>query len=204
MHVLGIVGSLRRHSYNRSLLLTAGALLPPPSSFEIFDRLGTIPPFAEDEERYPPSTAVAALRRAVHVADALIVATPEYNASVPGAVKNAIDWASRPWPNNCLRGKPTLVIGTSVGLFGAVWAQEDMRRILRATGADVIDAEVGPVRAREAFDEQRRLVDAAVRERLDRAASALAERAATSTQAVERAAGTATIRQGRRARGPRR
>lgn len=179
MHVLGIAGSLRWQSYNRSLLVAAGALLPSRTTFVVFEGLERIPAFNEDREDRCPAE-VESLRRAVAGADALIVATPEYNASVPGAIKNALDWASRPWPDNCLRDKPTLVIGASVGIFGAVWAQDDMRRILRAAGADVVEAQVGPIRAEEVFDGRRHLVDAAVRKQLEEATVALAQRAESS------------------------
>ena len=182
MQVLGIAGSLRRQSYSRALLLAAGALLPRAAELAVFEGLAAIPPFNEDMESATP-IAVASLRRAVAESAAVIVSTPEYNASVPGTVKNAIDWASRPWPDNCLRNRPTLVIG-SAGIFGAAWAQNDMRRILRAAGADVVEAELGPVRADDVFDRRRRIVDAVFRERLRGAVGALVDRVETSSEAV--------------------
>ncbi|MGH2969257.1 MAG: NADPH-dependent FMN reductase, partial [Solirubrobacteraceae bacterium] len=103
---------------------------------------------------------VADLRTAIARADAVLIATPEYNASVPGQLKNAIDWVSRPFPDNALRAKPMAVVGASTGLFGAVWAQAELRKILRTSGAQVLDGELPVGQADQAFDNAGRLADA--------------------------------------------
>src|SRR5215471_5913384 len=133
MRILGISGSLRRGSHNRTLLRAARAELPAGVDLVEWDGLAGLPAFNEDLERAPP-TAVRAFLGFVAAADALLIATPEYNASVPGALKNALDWASRPFPDNVLNQKPSLVIGASTGLFGAVWAQAEVRKTLAASG----------------------------------------------------------------------
>ena len=134
MKVLGISGSLRRDSYNTKLLRAAEELLPSFAELEVWDELRFVPPFDEDDEVGPEPAAVASLRRAVAEADAILFATPEYNASVPGQLKNAIDWLSRPVLTTPLRGKPVLVVGASAGAFGAVWSQAELRKVL-ATAA---------------------------------------------------------------------
>lgn len=142
MRVLGISGSLRRGSHNSELLRAAAALLPPGVELSRWDELKAIPPFDEDDEARGEPTAVTALKATIAGADALVLATPEYNASIPGQLKNAIDWVSRPVASQPFRGKPTLVIGASTGMFGAVWAQAELRRILAHLGAKVVDAEL--------------------------------------------------------------
>jgi chromate reductase, NAD(P)H dehydrogenase (quinone) len=144
MRVLGISGSLRRDSHNTELLRAAATLLPSGVEFEIYDGLGEIPPFDEDVEKvegHAPE-AVQRLRAAIGEADAVLFATPEYNHSVPGVLKNALDWVSRPYATNTLRNKPVAVMGASTGLFGAVWAQADLRKVLAAIGARVVDREI--------------------------------------------------------------
>jgi chromate reductase, NAD(P)H dehydrogenase (quinone) len=151
MRVLGISGSLRRDSYNRQLLRAAARLLPPGAELALFEGLKTIPPFDEDDEA-APALAVSNWRQAIADADALLFATPEYNASIPGQLKNAIDWASRPSADPALRNKPSAVIGASAGMFGAVWAQAELRKALAAAGARVIDRELPVATAEEAFN----------------------------------------------------
>ena len=124
MKVLGLSGSLRAGSHNSKLLRAAGDLLPPEAELVEFDGLKAIPPFDEDDEHARPD-AVQALFDAIASADAVLVATPEYNHSIPGQLKNALDWLSRPLADSPLRNKPTAVVGTSTGLFGAVWAQAE-------------------------------------------------------------------------------
>ncbi len=158
MRVLAISGSLRRGSHNRKLLRAAAALLPPDAQLVPFDGLKTIPPFDEDDEG-APDDAVSRWREAVADADALLFATPEYNSSLPGQLKNAVDWASRPTAAAALRNKPAAVIGASTGMFGAVWAQADLRKALGAAGARVIDRELPVGSAAEAFNPDGTLVD---------------------------------------------
>jgi chromate reductase len=158
MKMLGVAGSLRRDSHNRKLLRAAGSLLPPGVEFTEYDRLKYIPAFDEDDEAAPP-LAVEHWREAIEAADAILFATPEYNSSIPGQLKNAIDWASRPFNTAALRNKPVAVIGASTGSFGAVWAQADLRKTLGAAGARVIDRELPVPSAQEAFDEAGTLTD---------------------------------------------
>lgn len=155
--MLGLSGSLRRDSYNTRLLYAAAATLASEARLVIFDGLSAIPPYNEDMVADGP---VAALREAIGAADAVLIATPEYNASVPGQLKNALDWASRPFPDNALRHKPVAVVGASTGLFGAVWAQAELRKVLATIGASVIDGGVAVGQAHDAFDEAGGLVDA--------------------------------------------
>lgn len=158
MHILGISGSLRRASHNRTLLQAARAELPAGVDLVEWEGLAGLPAFDEDLEHTTP-LSVRAFLADVDDADALLIATPEYNASVPGALKNALDWASRPFPANVLHQKPSLVIGASTGLFGAVWAQAEVRKILTASGATVLDAELAVGGADGAFTTGASLAD---------------------------------------------
>lgn len=159
MRVLGISGSLRRASHNRILLRAAAQLLPPGVEFRQWDGLAGLPAYDEDLDADPVPAAVAELRAAIAEADAILISTPEYNSSLPGALKNALDWASRPFPDNALRDKPVAVIGTSTGLFGAVWSQAETRKVLGAIGARVLEQELPVGQAESAFDEQGALRD---------------------------------------------
>jgi chromate reductase, NAD(P)H dehydrogenase (quinone) len=152
MRVLAISGSLRRGSHNTRLLRVAAQLAPPPVELELFDGLKDVPPYDEDDDVDPVPEGARRLRQAIADADALLIATPEYNSSLPGQLKNALDWASRPFPDNVLRNKPVAVIGASTGMFGAVWAQAEARKVLAATGARVIDVELPVAGAEAAFD----------------------------------------------------
>jgi chromate reductase, NAD(P)H dehydrogenase (quinone) len=158
MRILGIPGSLRRGSHNRRLLRAAGDSLPSGAALVEWDGLADLPAFDEDLEQTPPPV-VQDLLDAIESADALLVATPEYNASVPGALKNALDWASRPFPDNVLRDKPSAVIGASTGLFGAVWAQAEVRKALKASGAHVLESELPVGMADGAFTDDGALAD---------------------------------------------
>jgi chromate reductase len=143
MRVLGISGSLRRDSYNTLLLHTARELFEAEGAdFVVYDDLKSIPAYDEDDDNADAPAAVARLRAAVAEADAIFFATPEYNSSIPGQLKNAVDWLSRPLATNPLRNKPAAVVGASTGMFGAVWAQAELRKVLGATGARVIEGEV--------------------------------------------------------------
>jgi len=136
--IAGIAGSLRRGSFNRMLLYAAAQLLPPDAELEVFDLLDRVPPFNEDWEADPAPLAVARLRALIADADGLLIATPEYNGSIPGQLKNALDWASRPYGAGALQDKPVAVISASPSPRGAAGAAADLRRILTNTGASVV------------------------------------------------------------------
>ena len=155
MRVLGITGSLRRDSYNHALLREAAERLPAGVELVEFERLAEIPPYDADLEAEATPPAVAELRQAMREADAVLVATPEYNHSIPGVLKNALDWASRPAGQSALTGTPAAVIGASTGMFGAVWAQAETRKVLGALGGRVVEAELPVARAAELYRDGR-------------------------------------------------
>jgi chromate reductase len=179
LRILGISGSLRRGSHNTVLLRAAASSLPPGVELEVFDGLRELPPYDADNDVEPAQPAVARLRAAIAAADGVLVATPEFNGSIPGVLKNALDWASRPFPDNALRGKPVAVIGASTGLFGAVWAQAETRKVLGVIGADVIEGELPVGQADNAFGENGELADAEQRAALAELVRVLASRAAS-------------------------
>jgi chromate reductase len=165
MRILGISGSLRDASYNTKLLRVAGRLLPDDVEFVVWDGLKAVPPYDEDDDRDPAPEGAQRFRDAIAGADALLFATPEYNSSVPGQLKNAIDWASRPRGAAVLFGKPVAVIGASTGSFGGVWAQAELKKILRTAGARVVEGEVTVPRAHVRLEEDGRLLDDELAER---------------------------------------
>src|SRR5690242_9287143 len=173
MRILGISGSLRRGSHNTRLLRAAGDALPPGADLVEWDGLRDLPAFDEDLESTPPRV-VQDLLDAIEESDAILISTPEYNASLPGALKNALDWASRPFPANVLREKPAAVIGASTGLFGAVWAQAEVRKVLKTSGAHVLESELPVGMADAAFDADGGLVDPDLAARLQDLVSDLA------------------------------
>ena len=181
MRILGIAGSLRRGSHNRRLLRAAGDALPPGAVLAEWDGLAGLPAYDEDLEADPPAV-VEAFRATIAGADALLIATPEYNASLPGALKNALDWASRPFPDNVLRDKPSAVIGASTGLFGAVWAQAEVRKVLKTSGAHVLESELPVGMADSAFDEDGGLADPELAVRLGDLVSDLAREVRTPVE----------------------
>src|SRR3954463_6347280 len=128
MKILAIPGSLRKGSYNLSALRAAQQLAPPDVEIEIFDLHG-IPPFSEDDEKNPPAR-VTEFKRKIREADAILFGTPEYNYSIPGVLKNAIDWASRPYGDNSFDGKPAAIMGASVGAIATARAQYHLRQIM--------------------------------------------------------------------------
>src|SRR5919202_3747817 len=164
MRILAISGSLRRDSYNTALLRAAAEEAPEDVDVVLWDGLKEIPPYDADEDVVPGPAAVEAFRDLVREADAVLFATPEYNSSVPGALKNALDWASRPLATNAFRNKPVAVIGSSAGAFGGVWAAAELRKVLGAMGARVTDAELAVGHAAEKFDDEGRLADDDVRQ----------------------------------------
>jgi chromate reductase len=189
MRVLGVVGSLRGDSHNRRLLRAAADELPPGAELVPFEGLKAVEPFDETDEHeagggMPGADAFIA---AIRDADAVLFATPEYNGSIPGVLKNAVDWASRPTPaKSALANKPVAVIGASTGMFGAAWAQAELRKSLGLSGARVLDAELAVPTAHEAFRAQDgRLMRGATRRRLH---EILAQLAAEVDERAESAA----------------
>ena len=164
MRVLGISGSLRRDSHNTTLLRAAAELLPPSAELEIFDGLKAVEPYDEDDDVGDGPEGARRLREAIASADAILIATPEYNSSIPGQLKNAVDWASRPKGRNALWGKPVAVVGASTGMFGAVWSQAETRKALGASGARVIETDLPVGHVHESFDDGR-LGDIELRDR---------------------------------------
>jgi chromate reductase len=156
--VLGIAGSLRQASYNRAALRAAEQLVPEGARLDIFDLAG-IPPFNQDEEKSPPARVVE-LKRSIRAADAVLLVTPEYNYSIPGVLKNAIDWASRPYGDNSWEGKPVAVMGASVGALGTARAQYHLRQVFVFLNMHAVNKpEVMISGAAERFDEQGNLKD---------------------------------------------
>jgi chromate reductase len=174
--ILGISGSLRRDSHNTSLLRAAAEAAGPGVEFELYDGLKEIPPYDEDDDVHPRPASVARLNEAIANADAVLFSTPEYNASIPGQLKNAIDWVSRPVATNELRNKPVAVVGASTGGFGAVWAQAELRKVLSTLGARVLDIEL-PVPHAHTRLEDGGLTDTEIEVRLEETIENLAEEA---------------------------
>lgn len=166
MNIVGIPGSLRSESFNRKLLRAAALELPPGVTLEIWDGLGAVPPFNEDDETGPVHPAVAELRRVIEAADAVFIATPEYNGSLPGQLKNALDWASRPRGSAVLQNKRVATASVSLTPYGAAWAQEALRKVLSISGADVTGGELVVPQAFRQFDADGRLADPQLRDRL--------------------------------------
>ena len=161
--ILGIPGSLRKASFNRHALVAAQALVPAGAALEIFELEG-IPPFNQDQEKQPP-TRVTELKAKVRAADAILFATPEYNYSIPGVLKNAIDWASRPYGDNAWQGKPVAVMGSSVGILGSARAQYHLRQCFVFLNMyPVNQPEVLIASAAQRFNERGELTDETSRE----------------------------------------
>ena len=172
--ILCISGSLRRDSHNTSLLRAAAETAGPEVQLELYDGLKEIPPYDEDDDVHPRAASVARLNAAIGNAGAVLFATPEYNTSIPGHLKNAVDWISRPVETNMLRNKPVAVVGASTGAFGAAWAQAELRKVLAALGARVLDFEL-PVRHAHTRFEEGELTDEEIRAGLADAVEALVE-----------------------------
>jgi chromate reductase len=187
--VLGISGSLRANSFNTALLRAASRLLPSPARMPLYTDLALVPPYSEDHDVEPGPSPVERLRSLIAAADALLIATPEYNASVPGQLKNAFDWASRPYPDNALRRKPVAVVGASTGLFGGVWAQAEARKVLATAGAHVLDDELAIPNAGDAFNRDLTLTDRELSTRLEQLLANLQATATASTRPVSEVGG---------------
>ena len=161
--ILGIAGSLRRQSYNRSALRAARELAPAGVTVDIFE-LDGIPLFSEDDERQPPAKVIE-LKKRIRDADAVLIVTPEYNYSIPGVLKNAIDWASRPHGGSAWSKKPVAIMGASIGKFGTARAQYHLRQVLLALNTHPINQpEVMIGNAAEHFDGRGNLTNEVTRE----------------------------------------
>jgi chromate reductase, NAD(P)H dehydrogenase (quinone) len=167
VRILGIPGSLRADSHNLALLRAAAELLPPGVALEVFEGLAAVPPYNQDDDHDEAPEGAQRLREAISGADALLFATPEYNGSVPGVLKNAVDWASRPAGAGALWGKTAAVIGASTGAYGALWAQADLRKSLGVAGARVLGSDLPVARAHEQLDGSGQLRDQALADRLE-------------------------------------
>jgi chromate reductase len=167
MKVLAFSGSLREQSYNTALARAAAELAPAGVEVELYDLLGQLPPYDEDVDGEDAPPVVRDLRERIAHADALLFVTPEFNGSIPGVLKNAIDWASRPPRGGAaIWGKTAAIAGATTGQYGAIWAQQDLRRVLGIAGARVVDGELPVARAQHAFDESGVLLDERVARRL--------------------------------------
>lgn len=167
MNVLAISGSLRAESFNTALARAVRDLAPDGVEVELYEGLAELPPYDADTDGEDSPIAVRDLRERIAAADALFIVTPEYNGSIPGVLKNAIDWASRPPHGGApLWGKTVAVAGATTGQYGAIWAQQDLRRVLGIAGARVIEGEVPVARAQDKFDDDGRLTHHVIEERL--------------------------------------
>jgi len=167
LDILGIVGSLRKDSFNRLALKAAQEMMPAGAVLRAFD-LHDIPVFNQDDEKSPPA-AVIEFKRRIRAADAILFVTPEYNYSVPGVLKNAIDWASRPYGDNAWLNIPAAIMGASIGNFGTARAQYHLRQILVAFNMPVVSQpEVMIGQAAQRFDQDGRLTDEATRQHIQK------------------------------------
>ncbi len=159
LRILGIAGSLRKQSFNRGALLAAQQLAPKDASIEIYENLGDIPPFNQDQEATPPPVVIE-FKKAIKAADAILFVTPEYNYSVPGVLKNAIDWASRPYGDSAWSGKPVAIMSASGSIFGGSRAQYVLRQtFIFLNMFPVNQPEVMIGKANEKFDSNGNLTD---------------------------------------------
>ena len=177
MKILAISGSLRAGSYNTALARAGRDLAPDGVEVDLFGGLAALPPYDADSDGEIEPGAVGELRGRIADADAVLFVTPEYNGSIPGVLKNAVDWASRPHREAALSGKTVAVAGATPGQYGAMWAQQDLRRVLGIAGARVIDGELAVPRAHEVFDSEGTLASPLIAERLRNHLAALVDQA---------------------------
>jgi chromate reductase, NAD(P)H dehydrogenase (quinone) len=172
--ILAISGSLRKLSHNTGLLRAAAEQAPEGITIELYEDLESLPPFNEDRES-DPGPVVEEMRRRIREADALLFSTPEYNTTMPGQLKHLVDWGSRPYgPEAALYGKPAAVIGASETDYGALWAQDHLRKALGLAGARVTEVELPVGKAHEKFDETGKLTDQETIDQLEHVIAAIA------------------------------
>jgi chromate reductase, NAD(P)H dehydrogenase (quinone) len=181
--IVGLAGSLRAGSVNRRLLAAVAYQLPADVTLEVWDGLEGVPPFNEDLEGGPAPVAVAELRSVIKDADGVLIATPEYNGSIPGQLKNALDWASRPRGAAVLQGKPVATLSASPSRRGGAGAQADLRRVLGVIGAEIRGEEIAVPHIHEQFDHNGGLSDPELRARVHSTLAALIGPAAAAASA---------------------
>ena len=177
MKILGIPGSLRKASFNKAALRAAQKLLPAGASLEIFD-LDGLPGFNQDDEKNPPAKVVE-LKAKIRAADAILFATAEYNYSIPGVLKNAIDWASRPYGDSAWKGKPVGIMGASVGVIGTARAQYHLRQVFVFLDMDAVNQPEVMINASKSFDEQGNLTDQQTKDLIGKLLANLAKKVAS-------------------------
>ena len=176
--ILGIAGSVRKASFNKSALRAAQKLVPEGASIEIFDIDG-LPGFNQDEEKNPPAK-VTELKAKIRAADAILFVTPEYNYSIPGVLKNAIDWASRPYGDSAWNGKPVAVMGASVGIIGTARAQYHLRQVFVFLDMHAVNQPEVMINASKSFDEQGNLTDQQTKDLIGKLLANLVKKTAAS------------------------
>jgi len=176
--ILGIAGSVRKASFNKSALRAAQKLVPEGTSIEIFDIDG-LPGFNQDEEKNPPAK-VTELKAKIRAADAILFVTPEYNYSIPGVLKNAIDWASRPYGDSAWNGKPVAVMGASVGVIGTARAQYHLRQVFVFLDMHAVNQPEVMINASKSFDEQGNLTDPQTKDLIGKLLANLVKKVAAS------------------------
>lgn len=169
--VLAISGSLRKRSHNSGLIRAVAANAPEGVEVEIYDQLESLPPYNEDRDTDPVPAAVADLRARIAEADAVLISTPEYNGTVPGQLKQFVDWGSRPYGTAVLTGKPVAVVGVSMSDYGALWAQDHLKKALGIAGARVTEIDLPVGGSGSKFDEDGNLTD---QETIDRVVEVIA------------------------------
>jgi chromate reductase len=179
MRILGISGSLRAGSLNRELLRLTAEELPEGVELVAYEGLAQVPPYDQDLDDLQPDE-VERLKAEIAAADAVLVATPEFNGSIPGQLKNAFDWVSRPLAENPIRSKPVAVIGASTSSFGGIWAQRELKKVLGIMGARVLDVELAVPKAHGRLDEP----DSELRAQLHEVGAALVGAAAPALAAI--------------------
>ena len=174
--ILGIAGSLRKASFNKTALREAQKLVPAGASLDIFELDGNLPGFNQDDEKNPPANIVE-LKAKIRAADAILFVTPEYNYSIPGALKNAIDWASRPYGDSAWTGKPVAVMGAATGAIGTARAQYHLRQCFVFLDMDPVNQPEVMINAGKSFDQQGNLTDQQTKELIGKLLAALVRKA---------------------------